>query len=1138
MTMFRQCLNRRVPGAFTFLLLLASAAIPGWSQAVSARLLGTVTDATGAVVPSANLTIRETQTGVSRNVQTNESGNWTVPDLPPGIYEVDVEAKGFKKEVRRDITLLVDTTTRVDVQLQPGAVTDTVEVTGAPPLLQTDTASTGEKIEREVLANVPLISSNRNFQSLLNLAPGVAPVQEQHSQFFNAGSSLQTEVNGQMRMGNNFMIDGTDDNERTGLLQIYIPPIEAIQTVDVSLTNHDPELGRASGGVMNVVIKSGTNQIHGAAYEFLQNSDFNARSFFNPSVGHLAYNYVGGNIGAPIKKNKVFVFGDYLRVMDHEANTNNVEIPPDAWRTGNFSSVTNSVIYDPNTGNPVDGTGRQPFAGNMIPATEINPISTKILSYIPGTNESYNINKIGNNYFALLPYQKTTDSFDVKVDDNFTDTNRLSARFSFSRPVVFQAPLFGIAGGDGPGGAFMGTGLQRTYSGGLNYDRIFSPTLVANVRVGVSYYNNVAQPSDYGQNDSTALGIPGVNISPFTSGFVSTSLGDGISSPLTGYSASLPWVRSEANVDLVNTWTKTMRNHTFKWGVDFKRVRDNLLQDQTYGARGIYDFGNEQTALCIPAKTSSSGAVTSCNSASPLGVWNDVASFLLDVPYSLGRDVNTYFPGLRASEFFAFGGDTWQVSSKLTVNLGLRWEFYPPATPPFPGLFSNYDPSTNDLVVAGVGGNPSNLGMKTRYTYFAPRAGLAYRLTEKTVIRAGFGTSYTPFPDNTYAYNYPERSNNNYNNVGDGYAVALLPNGMPATFQQGFPAPVPVAVPTNGILPATGSLISQSMFTINKNFKNPYSEAWNFAIQQALPLKLVLDVAYVGLHGVDTVGQYNLNTTTNPAQLGLGTASQPLYAAYGKTAGDTLYWPGFSSSYNALQVKLDRHMANFNITTAFNYGKGMDYQSSDDGGYDFYVGFQRNYARDDWDRTLSFVQSYVYQTPFGVGQRWLNHGPAAVILGNWQIAGVLSLMTGTPIGTVGASGSSLNTPGETQTANQVGPLEILHGINVGNPWFNTSSFKQPTGAGIFGSTGRNPFTGPGLFSLNLSLTKNFRFSERLNLELRAESFNVTNTPEFANPSTSITSSTYGYVNSTIGSGTGVNGTGGGRAIQLGVKLSF
>jgi outer membrane receptor protein involved in Fe transport len=224
---------------------------------------------------------------------------------------------------------------------------------------------------------------------------------------------------------------------------------------------------------------------------------------------------------------------------------------------------------------------------------------------------------------------------------------------------------------------------------------------VADLRLGVSYYNNIAQNTDYGQNDSTAIGVPGVNINPFTSGFLSTSLGDGISSPMTGYSASLPWVRSEANVDIVNTWTKTKGNHSLKFGFDLKRLRDNLLQDQTYGPRGIYNFGNEQTALCTAISVNSSGLANSCTS-SKLGVANDVASYLLDVPYSLGRDVNTYFPGVRAWEFFAFAGDRWQVSPKLTVDLGLRWEFYPPATPPFPGLFSNYDPTTNNLVIAGV----------------------------------------------------------------------------------------------------------------------------------------------------------------------------------------------------------------------------------------------------------------------------------------------------------------------------------------------------------------------------------------------------------------------------------------------------
>ena len=364
-----------------FALLLLSAGF-GHSQAVNATLLGTVTDSSGAVVPSARITVTEVNTGVNRSGQTNESGNYTFPNVPPGQYSVSVEASGFKKETRKDIEVVINTNTRVDLQLQPGTITENIEVTGAPPILQTDSAGTAQNIEMTTLANAPLVSSNRNFQSLLNLAPGVAPVTEQHSQFFNASSSLQTEVNGQMRMGNNFMIEGTDDNERTGLLQIYIPPIEAIQTVDVSLTNHDPEMGRASGAVVNVVLKSGTNDLHGAAYEFLQNSDLNARSFFNPSVGHLAYNYVGGNLAGPIKKNKMFIFGDYLRVMDHEGNTNLVTIPPNQWRTGDLSHGA-TVIYDPATGNPLDGSGRTPFAGNVIPANRINPVSANILALLP-----------------------------------------------------------------------------------------------------------------------------------------------------------------------------------------------------------------------------------------------------------------------------------------------------------------------------------------------------------------------------------------------------------------------------------------------------------------------------------------------------------------------------------------------------------------------------------------------------------------------------------------------------------------------------------------------------------------------------------------------------------------------------------
>ncbi|HLH38506.1 MAG TPA: TonB-dependent receptor [Bryobacteraceae bacterium] len=1099
-------------------------------QAVNATLLGTVVDSTGALIANAKVTITEVNTGASHSSQTNDSGNYTFPDLPPGQYTVTVENTGFKTEIRRNIIVLVNTNTRVDVQLQPGNISEHVEVTAEAPRLETDRADTGVKIETQLVEDQPL-PVNRNFQSLLALVPGSSGVTFQHSQFFNAASSLQTEINGQMRMGNNFMIEGTDDNERTGLLQILVPPVEAIQTVDVVTSNFDPELGRASGAVTNVILKSGTNTLHGAAYEFLQNSALDARSFFSPSVGHIAYNYVGGNVGGAIIKNKLFFFGDYLRVMDHEANTNLVTIPSMPFRTGDLSAAT-TMIYDPATGDRFTGVGRTPFPNNQIPLSRINPVSAAILGLLPAPNQAFNPANPSNNYFALLPFQKTTDSLDYKTDYNINDKDRLSGRFSFARPVVFQAPLFGNAvGGDGPGGAFMGTGEQKTYSGGLNYDHIFTPTFLMDARINVAHYHNVANPSDYGSNDATKLGIPGVNISPLTSGQVGVNIQNTFSQPLIGYSPSLPWIRAEANVDVVNNWTKIVRNHTFKFGVDLKRIRDDLLQGQTFSPRGVYNFNVNQTALPPSGNTP----------ASTTGVGNAMASFLLDSPSQAGRDLFTYFPAYRQWEFFAYAGDTWQVTQKLTLDLGLRWEFYPPATPAFAGGFSNYNPTNNTLVIAGVGGNPTNLGMQTQYHYFAPRLGVAYRVTEGTVIRAGYGVSYTPFPDNNYAYNFPVRANNAYNTIGNGYGPAVLADGVtPATFQAGFPAPVPVKVPSNGIIPVTGTpLNAQSFFYIPQNWKNPYVESWNLAVQQALPWHFVLDVAYVANHGVDTVSQPNINSAL---VIGTGTAGEP-GAKFGRTASTTQLFDPFSSSYNSMQVKLDRRFqSGLLITTAFTWQKAMSFQTGDDGGLIFFIDQRRNYAPTDFDRTLNFVQTYSYALPFGASKRWLSSGVPSRIFGGWTVSGFLTVLSGLPF-FVTANGGSLNSPGSTQTANQVAPVTYPHGINIGHPWFSTASFAQPTGV-AFGSVGRNDMFGPGLFGLNMSLNKQIRITERLNMQIRADAFQITNTPQFSNPcggggcQESITSANFGYVTSTVGSGSGVNGIGGGRAFQMGVKFDF
>ena len=1128
--------------------ILLGFSTPVVGQAVNATLLGTVTDSSGAAVANVRVSITETNTGIGRTSQTNDSGNYVFPDLPPGTYRVTAEQPGFKRASRAGVDVIVNTTGRVDLVLQPGSTSETITVEAETPILQTERADTGRKLETVLTENVPL-GTNRNFQNLLNIVPGTTRATFQHSQFFNASSSLQTEVNGQLRQGNNYQIEGIDDNERTGLLQILVPPLEAIQTVDVSTSNFDAELGRASGAVTNVILKSGTNSFHGAAYEFVRNNYFNARNYFDSSVGHLAYNYFGGNIGGPIKKNKLFFFADYLKVYDHEANPNKISIPTLGLRSGDLNFATSSTttpttIYNPFSGAP-DGTGRQQFiarsapgvatvqgrtgivdafnpactnaAGcpNMIPLALIDPISAKLMALLPSPNVP-GVTGNTNNYSALLAFHKDTDFVDAKVDANITDKDRLSARFSFQRPSVFQAPIFGLAGGPAQGN-FEGSGLQNTYSTGLNYNHFFSNTLVAEFRVGVAWYHNEAHNTDFGTTTSQTLGIPGVNLDKITSGIVGITINGGFSNPLIGYSASLPWIRSETNIDFANTWTKILGNHTVKFGVDLRRIRDALLQEQTFSPRGLYTFNDGQTAL-------NTGA-----GASKTSFTNNFASFLLDVPGQAGRDLATFFPNYRASQFFAFVQDKWLVTPKLSADIGVRWEFYPAATPAAKGGFSNYNPANNTLVVSGVGGNPDDLGIATHYKYFAPRMGLAYRLKESTVFRAGFGISYTPFPDNSYAYNFPVRANNAFNPAVASFGPAVLPNGQTATFENGFPALILPTIPSNGII--TNPTVASNYFVVNPNFKNPYVESWNAAIQQSLPWRFVLDVAYVGNHGVDSVVNYNLNAAT---VLGAGNAGRPEFGSFGRTAATNLLFAGYSSSYNALQVKFDRRFSGgFATTTAYTFGKGMGFQTGDDGGLSFYINQRRDYARNDFDRTHTFVQSIVYDLPFGKGKRLVSSGLGAAVLGGWRVSSFLTLMTGLPLYFT-ASSTSLQTPDNTQTPDLVAPVQILHGIGPLNPWFSTSSFAAPAGK-TFGNVGRNFLSGPGFFNLDASLSKSIRFTERCNLDLRLEAFGVTNTPQFFFASNGGTAAGTTLASSSFGQITSASG---GRQLQLGAKFNF
>jgi carboxypeptidase family protein len=1167
-----------LPPAVRAFLTAAILCLPvlGFGQAVNGTILGTVLDASGATVANAKVTITEKSTSLVHQSTTNESGNYTVPDLSPGDYNVTIESTGFKKSTQQNIALLSNSTLRVDVSLEPGNVSETITVTTAPPLLQTDRADISTKIETEQIVDMPL-GTNRNFQSLLNLVPGTAPAMFQHSQFFNAASSLQTEANGLPREGNLYQIEGIDDDERTGLLQIIIPPAEAIAAVDISTNNFEAELGRATGAVSNVTLKSGTNDIHGSLFEFIQNNDLNARSYFSGPLGHLSYNYFGGSVGAPVIKDKLFVFGDYLRTVDHEAVANTFTIPDSRYFTptpiplpgctdaagcvdlSGAMSGTKGQIYDPTSytnGKVHDGSKGDPrpaFTNNQLPYSLIkNSVPLAMLTQLNAAAAKYGtltikpLSNPANNYTSNLPFTKTTDSFDIKSDFTPTEKNHLSARYSYQRVVTYQAPAFGNFLGGPAGGGFEATGNQKSYSAGINYDRVFSPSFFTEARVGVAHLGNSAEPSDYGSSDASTIGVPGVNISgqQFTSGQVAVTLNGGFTNPLIGYSASVPWIRAESNIDLVNNWTKIVGNHTFKWGADIRRVHDDLLQDQTFSPRGAYTFNDSQT--------SSSQAVGTALS-------NFVASFLLQQPSQVGRDLNTFFPRYRQWWVFGFASDKWQASPKLTLDLGVRWDFYPPATPATSGGFSNYDPVNDQLVLAGVGSNPSNLGMETQYRYFAPRTGFAYRVRNNTVIRGGFGISYTPFPDNTYAYNYPVRANNSYQPVGSSaFTPAVLGDGVTvATFSAGFPAPVPVSVPSSGIivLPRTGStllakqLIAQVYTYIPRNYKNPYASSWNVALEQALPFDMSFQVAYVANHGTDISGSQNINL---PSTYGGGANSDPEFATFGRTAATNQYFLGFSSNYESLQTQLTKRTSRgLTFQSSFTWGKGLGYINDDDGGLQYFINWRQNYAPSDFDRRLNYEQSFTYELPFGRGHQFMNSTVGDAVFGGWKLAGIVSVVSGTPF-TVSANVAPLNTPGTILTASITGSFHKLGGIGPNHPWFDTSKFSQPAGCTgqstctnpVLGNTGRNQFYGPGYLQDNFSIFKRFTVFRESGLEVRLDAFQLSNTPQFvitsaSPPNVSLTSATFGTITSTLGSGQGsVNGVGGGRTLQGSMRFNF
>jgi hypothetical protein len=1092
------------PGSFLCALTLVTVsalALPrtAAAQAATGTLLGNVVDESGAGVPGVTVTATDVNTNTARTAVTNESGYYIFSSLRDGLYTVAAELQGFKKVVREGVRVDVNTTVRIDLKLEVGRLEESVTVAAETPILQTDRTDTGRLIESKQVAELPL-AFNRNFQGILVTVPGTTRPFRPHSQFFNSQDSLSTQVNGQSRLANNVQIEGLDDNQKTGLLTVLIPAADAVETVSVTTSNYDAEFGRSGGAVTNVTLKSGTNEFKGSVFGFGNTEATNASDYFSHLKPETKFLQGGFTLGGPIARNKLFFFGDFQRTIDNLGYVVRATVPTMEMRNGDFSAAS-TTIFDPTTG-AENGSGRVAFAGNQVPAARISPIARRILDLVPAPNLDAPLGQ--NNYTKAQVREKTTNGFDIKLNYNLRTEDQLAYRFSYQNPRVFDPGFYGIYGGPANGG-FGGTGKSPTYSTAVNWTRVFSNTFIMDVRGGMSYYHNTAVSEGAGLQTGTELGIPGANIDEWTSGIPSIQI-SGFSGPVVGFANSLPWDRSERTWNLTGVLTRLVGSHTVKFGGEWRHNRDFLLQTQDAGGpRGEFNFNGAGTGS--PAQTASLNNYA-----------NALASFLLDWPNNVRRDLRVVEPGTKHWAVFSFIQDKWQIRPDITLDLGLRWEYYEPLVGlEDKGGLSNYDPTIGALRVAGYGDTPANLGVERHLNHFNPRTGISWRLGEKAVVRAGYGASTIPFPDNRYAFNFPVKQNNVQNAVNQFQAAGSM--------QAGFPDPTLVDIPANGIIPLTGSLLNGTYDVIPSGLNEGTLHSWNVAFQRQLPWDLTGEVAYVGNAGVDLVMDIDRNAGM---VYGAGNNGRPEFDDFNRTGTSRVRTNDGKSRYHAMQVKVDRRFRDgLLITNSYTLGRGRDYVSENNS-VSTPIDIAKSWGRSDFDRLHNYVLSALWDMPIGPGRRYLGEGVLGRIVGGWQISGIFQAQSGTPLNITG-SGALFNTPGNTLYPNLTGAQRVLGGLGPGQTYFDTSVYELP-GAAQQGNLSRNAGPdGPGFWELDASLFKRVQIQGRTTVEFRVDAFNVTNSVRWGNPGTSLGGSTFGQI-------TGTNGAQ--RSLRFGGRLTF
>jgi Carboxypeptidase regulatory-like domain/TonB dependent receptor len=1105
-------------------------------QQVFGSIFGTVTDSTGAAIGGAKVTITDQQKGTKSEVTTDSSGNYTRGQLIPDTYKVEVEVKGFQRVISNGIEVRVDEAARYDAALKVGDVSTQVEVTAAAPLLQSDRADVAQTLSTKEVNELPNLGRNAQAYELLN--PGTAKIGWQHASDENPQGSVQLVSNGQLFDSIGYELDGTTNQDPILGIIIINPTFDSIAELKQANQNFDAEFSYVGAGMISYSTKSGTNEFHGDAFEYLQLNTpgfdtFAADPFKGPSALYRQ-NQFGGAIGGPILKNKLFFFGDAQINRAAQGASVLTSVPDALNRKGDFSdwlaygksSGSNLQIYDPSTGDPLTGVGRTPFANNVIPTNRLSPQALAILNYFPLPNSQLVPGApFLNNYTAGGDVNVKGESWNTREDYYLNDKNSIFGRYS-QQHFIEQAPgVFGEVAGGNAFGNYAGNSDAVNQSLAVGWTRTISPTLINEFRFGYVRYHVFDVPNGFGTQPATAAGIPGLNVdNTYTSGLPAFTIGNITNNPgngdalkpyQLGYSLGVnqcncPLTQTEKNYQFIDNLSKTVGNHNFKFGADI-RFATNLRVPSDVHRAGELTFNGTNV-----------GFISAAGAGATPGI--GLATFLLGDVSAFGRYVSSSTNASeRQKRFYWYGQDQWRVTPKLTVSLGLRWEMIFPETVNAPGNGATLDLNTGLINVFGVGGVSSHGIQTMNYHNFAPRAGIAYQINPKTVIRAGYGWSYdlgvfgSNFGHNV-SQNPPVLSNQQVQAPNNFTDVFSLANG-PSTL-------APITVGANGTFPLPNG--------INPKFRPatvtlPTVYQYNLAVQHQLTSKIAFTAAYVGnsnRHGFNgTSNTVNINEAMFVPGVSNTNLDRPFFNKFGWTQDLSYYCDCSNEHYNSFQgtVKVNA-FAGWTLQGSYTYQRQ---EGNGWGPYDSNYYFVYNRAAGYGDsNTLPHNQITIaqsYEIPYGRGKKYGSsiNRIADSALGGWQISGIMTFYSGFPFS------PTLETyPGAPNQGPNNRPV-----LGTGDPYAGAQgnrnqffvggiggAFLLPS-ANTFGNYPINTLIGPLFIQQDISLAKTFKVTERVGFVLRTDAANAFNHTNLGSPNADVQSSSAGQITSIAPGGT-------------------